>query len=56
MKKLVFIEHEENRKKIDELCDKIIPLFNGYTFNQIQDALNNAKEILKEEYVINLSD
>ena len=56
MSKLVFIEHKEHRQRIEELCNKIIPLFNGYTFNEIQEALNKAKEIMKEEYVINLSD
>ena len=56
MSDLKFIENQENHKKQEELCEKIIPLFDGYTFQQIHKALIWAEERIKEEYIINLSD
>ena len=56
MLELKIIDNEENLKKQEELCDKIIPLFDGYTFQQIHKALIWAEERIKDEYIINLSD
>lgn len=43
---------DDDHNAVIKLTDKIIPLFRGYTINQIERALSNAIETLKAGYTI----